>query len=87
MGVLGEGVRKPQRRGRIHHSAICGGGTLVVASEKLYCFPENKREAICIKILFLILRKSGETSLVVQWLRLSAPNAGHLGSIPGQAIR
>ena len=27
------------------------------------------------------------TSLVVQWLRLGAPNAGDLGSIPGQAIR
>ena len=23
------------------------------------------------------------TSLVVQWLRLQAPNAGHMGSIPG----
>ena len=27
------------------------------------------------------------TSLVVQWLRLRAPNAGGLGSIPGQGIR
>ena len=26
----------------------------------------------------------GGTSLVVQWLRLHAPNAGALGSIPGQ---
>ena len=25
-----------------------------------------------------------QTSLVVQWLRLHAPNAGGLGSIPGQ---
>ena len=25
-----------------------------------------------------------ETSLMVQWLRLHAPNAGGLGSIPGQ---
>ena len=24
------------------------------------------------------------TSLVVQWIRLRTPNAGHLGSIPGQ---
>ena len=27
------------------------------------------------------------TSLVVQWLRLCAPNAGGLGSIPGQGAR
>ncbi|TEA37350.1 hypothetical protein DBR06_SOUSAS1910041, partial [Sousa chinensis] len=26
-------------------------------------------------------------SLVVQWLRLCAPNAGGLGSIPGQGTR
>ena len=27
------------------------------------------------------------TSLVVQWLRLSAPNAGGVGSIPGRGTR
>ena len=27
------------------------------------------------------------TSLVVQWLRLQAPNAGASGSIPGQGTR
>ena len=27
------------------------------------------------------------TSLVVQWIRLRAPNAGGLGSIPGQGTR
>ena len=27
------------------------------------------------------------TSLVVQWLRIHAPNAGSLGSLPAQAIR
>ena len=27
------------------------------------------------------------TSLVVQWLRVFAPNAGHPGSIPGQGTR
>ena len=27
------------------------------------------------------------TSLVVQWLRLGAPNSGGLGSIPGQGTR
>ena len=29
----------------------------------------------------------GLTSLVVQWLRLHAPNAGCLGSIPGQGTK
>ena len=29
----------------------------------------------------------GGTSLVVQWLRLQAPNAGGPGSIPGQGTR
>ena len=29
----------------------------------------------------------GGTSLMVQWLRLCAPNAGALGSIPGQGVR
>ena len=30
--------------------------------------------------------KSLGTSLMVQWLRLHAPNAGDLSSIPGQGI-
>ena len=33
------------------------------------------------------LEYSVETSLVVQWLRLQAANAGGLGSIPGQETR
>ena len=32
-------------------------------------------------------QKSVRTSLVVQWLRLCAPNAGGSGSIPGQGTR
>ena len=32
-------------------------------------------------------RASLGTSLVVQWLRLCTPNAGGLGSIPGQGAR
>ena len=36
----------------------------------------------------LTLERAGQrTSLVVQWLRLWAPNAGGLGSIPGQGTR
>ena len=31
--------------------------------------------------------KDEETSLVVQWLRLRAANAGGLASIPGQGVR
>ena len=30
---------------------------------------------------------SGQTSLVVQWLRLHAPNAGGQDSIPGKGTR
>ena len=33
------------------------------------------------------LKKNSQTSLVVQWVRLRAPNAGALGSIPGQGTR
>ena len=32
-------------------------------------------------------RQCQGTSLAVQWLRLHAPNAGGLGSIPGQGTR
>ena len=44
-------------------------------------------------VILLVIRekqikiKYSGTSLVVQWLRLQAPNAGGLGSIPGQATR
>ena len=31
--------------------------------------------------------QGGGTSLVVQWLRIHNPNAGGLGSIPGQGIK
>ena len=38
--------------------------------------------------IFLILKNTTfGTSLVVQWLRLSAPNERGPGSIPGQGIR
>ena len=35
----------------------------------------------------IIKKIKWETSLVVQWLRLYAPNAGGQGSIPGQGTR
>ena len=34
-----------------------------------------------------LLKTCDGTSLVAQWLRLCAPNAGDLGSIPGQGTR
>ena len=37
------------------------------------------------KVLVKIVRAG--TSLVVQWLRLHAPNAAGIGSIPGQGTR
>ena len=41
---------------------------------------------VCVCVQNPVLRNQG-TSLVVQWLRLCAPNAGGLGSIPGQENR
>ena len=38
-------------------------------------------------ILLSSLKYITGTSLVVQWLRFHAPNAGVLGSIPGQGTR
>ena len=39
------------------------------------------------KMTITIKIANNGTSLVVQWLRLCAPNAGALGSIPGQGAR
>ena len=44
------------------------------------------RKAVC-HVLVPDLKSHRGTSLVVQWLRLHAPNAGSLGSIPGQGTR
>ena len=43
----------------------------------------------CVAIHFnsLIKRSEVRISLVVQWLRLHAPNAGGLGSVPGQGAK
>ena len=37
--------------------------------------------------IFTIKKPHTGTSLVVQWIRLRTPNAGGLGSIPGQGTR
>ena len=45
---------------------------------------------ILLEVLATAIRQEKEikgTSLVVQWLQLHAPNAGGLGSIPGQGTR
>ena len=47
----------------------------------LFVFYHNKR------LLFKKKTHGSGTSLVVQWLRLCAPNAGGPASIPGQGIR
>ena len=39
------------------------------------------------RVVYVLREDNLETSLVVQWLRLHAPNAGDLGSIPGQGTR
>ena len=38
------------------------------------------------KLILIVYIKPG-TPLVVQWVRLPAPNAGDLGSIPGRGTR
>ena len=49
---------------------------------------KNKKIATVLSIILRIQETlRGETSLVVQWLRLCAPNAGGLGLIPGQGAR
>ena len=55
----------------------------------VYVFSINLEQSIEALIL---LRKQNlkaitKTSLVVQWLRLQAPNAGALGSMPGRGTR
>ena len=42
---------------------------------------------MCLTGLVSKLKKAVGTSLVAQWIRLHAPNAGGLGSIPGQETR
>ena len=43
--------------------------------------------SVFIFLIIKFLKKVIGTSLVVQWLRLHAPNAGGLGSIPGQGTK
>ena len=47
----------------------------------------DKSDFIKIKNILCFKGHYQGTSLVVQWLRLSAPNAGGPGSIPGQGTR
>ena len=68
------------------------GSTLVVASDvvtgKIVLLPREQKGGNSHQAFVSYFKKKYRgTSLVVQWLRLGAPNAGDLGSIPGQAIR
>ncbi|TEA31394.1 hypothetical protein DBR06_SOUSAS710187 [Sousa chinensis] len=38
-------------------------------------------------MIIFVLKATAVTSLVAQWIRLHAPNAGGLGSIPGLGTR
>ena len=53
------------------------------------CLPLNSYYSnVFLSLFYPLLRNSIlRTSLVVQWLRLRAPNARSLGSIPGQRTR
>ena len=53
---------------------------LPVTKEVYFTNLVNPREIVSVK-------NHSETSLVVQWLRLCAPNTGGLGSIPSQGTR
>ena len=46
-----------------------------------------KEESEKVGLKFNIKKTNSGTSLVVQWLRLHAPNAGDPGLIPGQGTR
>ena len=53
----------------------------------LFIHLPTERHPSCFQVLAITNKAAIETSLVVQWLRLHAPNAGGLGSIPGQGTK
>ena len=62
---------------------------LVAACTLLSCSTNNFNIVICALLegFALKTRVQRGTALVVQWIRLRAPNAGGPGSIPGQGTR
>ena len=59
---------------KMNHKNVCSSSKTVL-KRKIY----NTKN--------FIRRDRSRTSLVVQWVRLRAPNAGGLGSIPGRGTR
>ena len=55
--------------------------------ELSYIFEGSVKSTILENSLVVSLKVKQGTSLVVQWLRFCNPNAGVLGSIPGQGTR
>ena len=66
---------------------MAGGGE---GDNNLRSFINIIKSLLCLLGTVFIKKKKqkyGATPLVVQWLRLHAPNAESLGSIPGQGTR
>ena len=62
-------------------------GADCLSLEHLHAAFPSVRSLRAASAVFSLLEASYGTSLVVQWLRLHAPNAGGPGSIPGQGTR
>ena len=67
---------------------VCNEGTAVRLRNQIVSKVMNsftlETKINCLLLVFTIKEGKSGTSLVVQWLRLHAPNAGGLGLIPGQ---
>ena len=70
---------------------VCNEGTAVRLRNQIVSKVVNlftlETKINCLLLVFTIKEGKSGTSLVVQWLRLHAPNAGGLGLIPGQVTR
>ena len=70
---------------------VCNEGTAVRLRNQIVSKVMNlfslKTKINCLLLVFTIKEGKSGTSLVVQWLRLYAPNAGGMGLIPGQRTR
>ena len=64
---------------RVFESSQLEGSYVGDLLSRSFIFPDHGEVGLC-------KRRPG-TSLVVQWLRLCAPNAQGLGSIPGQVTK
>ena len=93
-------VRRLEKESREATSSTCcktaepRGNLVLNRSASRICQKQESSESCGITVQVSCSPSQGEakryllgTSLVVQWLRLRAPNAGGLGSIPGQGTR